>query len=62
MGLESQQEHSDHGGEGGMRGGAGPPSETPLPSLEPVRIIHKDQDSITAFCINKVMFLIKRFF
>ncbi|KAK3861276.1 hypothetical protein Pcinc_032726 [Petrolisthes cinctipes] len=43
-GVESHQEASEHGG---------PTSET-LHSLEPVRIIHKEQDSITSFCINKV--------
>ena len=36
--------HQDHS-EGGP---------TPLPTLEPVRIIHKEQDSIAAFCINRV--------
>ena len=55
VGTESQQEHSDQGGavDSTMKTAGGPPSETPLPSLEPVRIIHKDQDSINAFCINK---------
>lgn len=46
MGGEPQHEPSEHGG---------PPSETNVQSLEPVRIIHKEQDSITAFCINKVL-------
>ncbi|XP_042889042.1 dmX-like protein 2 isoform X6 [Penaeus japonicus] len=43
MGVESHHEPSEHGG---------PPSETTVQSLEPVRIIHKEQDSITSFCIN----------
>ncbi|XP_076053753.1 rabconnectin-3 alpha isoform X2 [Oratosquilla oratoria] len=29
-------------------------SENNQMSLEPVKVIHKDQDSITAFCINKI--------
>nr|XP_027212864.1 dmX-like protein 1 [Penaeus vannamei] len=45
MGVESHHEPSEHGG---------PPSETTVQSLEPVRIIHKEQDSITSFCINGV--------
>ncbi|XP_068239086.1 dmX-like protein 2 isoform X2 [Palaemon carinicauda] len=45
MGGESHHEPSEHGG---------PSSETAVQSLEPVRIIHKEQDSITSFCINKV--------
>ncbi|XP_071522289.1 dmX-like protein 2 [Panulirus ornatus] len=45
MGAENQHEPSEHGG---------PPSETAVQSLEPVRIIHKEQDSVTAYCINKV--------
>lgn len=45
MGIESHHEPSEHGG---------PPSETTVQSLEPVRIIHKEQDSITSFCINGV--------
>ena len=41
-GRESVQHDHSEGGPG------------PLPALEPVRIIHKEQDSIAAFCINKV--------
>ena len=52
------------GGDGGSRaadecsevggGHSEAPDAAPLPSLEPVKIIHKEQDSIAAFCINKV--------
>nr|XP_045610736.1 dmX-like protein 2 [Procambarus clarkii] len=44
-GAENHQEPSEHGG---------PSLDSSVNSLEPVRIIHKEQDSITAFCINKV--------
>ncbi|KAL7632237.1 UNVERIFIED_CONTAM: hypothetical protein RMT77_017453 [Armadillidium vulgare] len=44
-GLESQQEPSEGGGGG---------SDSSTPTLEAVKIIHKDQDSITAFCMNKI--------
>ncbi|KAG0712234.1 DmX-like protein 1 [Chionoecetes opilio] len=55
VGAESHQDHSEGGAtlsEGALTT-AHPPSQAP-PTLEPVRIIHKDQDSITSFCINKV--------
>ncbi|XP_069954424.1 dmX-like protein 2 isoform X5 [Cherax quadricarinatus] len=45
MGAAENQEPSEHGA---------PPLESAVQSLEPLRIIHKEQDSITAFCINKV--------
>uniref|UniRef100_A0A0P4VQG0 Uncharacterized protein n=1 Tax=Scylla olivacea TaxID=85551 RepID=A0A0P4VQG0_SCYOL len=53
-GGESHQDHSEGGGTT-SDGAATTPAPPPAPpTLEPVRIIHKDQDSITAFCINKV--------
>ena len=32
---------------------AGGATEPAQPALEPVKIIHKDQDSVTSFCINR---------
>ena len=45
MGADSQPELSEQGG---------PHSDPGPANLEPMRIIHKDQDSITSFCINEV--------
>lgn len=45
------------GGDGLTRGGSGEDkgSDSGTTSLpEPVRIIHKEQDSISAFCLNQV--------
>ncbi|XP_050731976.1 dmX-like protein 2 isoform X2 [Eriocheir sinensis] len=52
-GGESHMDHSEGGGTLSEGVGASH-SAPPPPTLEPVRIIHKDQDSITAFCINEV--------
>ena len=45
--IDNQPEPSEAGGPA--------PSETCAPSLEPVRIIHKEHDSISSFCVNKVL-------
>ncbi|XP_018017231.1 dmX-like protein 2 isoform X2 [Hyalella azteca] len=59
-------EGSEAGGGGGGSGGGGGaagvgdhsevevPTPASLPALDPVRIIHKEQDNIAAFCINRV--------
>lgn len=31
---------------------------SPEPAIEPVRIIHKEQDSIAAFSLNQVIFVV----